>query len=330
MNIFKKSARLACFGLAFGFCANIAYAAPYIPGGVQLLEDQDAEILMDSTGAIIDIDGSTNIAAGNLFAGVFTIQLTKGILPLTPDVNLQGHTETFTAIFLISTTSVTSTGGSAGAIDGSNDTLLFDAATQAQWDAVYGAGGTIDISSAFDVSDINGSGSGVATGTMAMLFNGVFFDEADADGLVPATQTLTGSATSFVDGGTLQYEFGIIDDGLTPVSDQFWSTIGTDAAFPALTGTNNPTNRFALNITERWAGPRLELINFLGTSGFDGHYTGDTHIQAKGDFAGVLGPDSPWGLGTDTDLYIYVPEPTNLALIAIGLISAGLSRRFKK
>ncbi|NOQ17152.1 MAG: PEP-CTERM sorting domain-containing protein [Methyloprofundus sp.] len=341
MKIFNKLAKKTCLGVALGLTVNMAYAAPYIPNTVQLLEDQDAEIHLDAQGAPVDpfVDQvPTMIQVGDLFAGVLTIQLTKGVLPLTADVNLQGHTETFTALFLIEAESITSagTGLPGDPFDLSVDTLSFGAATQAQWDAVYGAGGTIDISSAFDVSDLDGDAAngteGIAAGTMAMLFNGAFFDEVDFEGSEAATQTLSGSATTVVDGAALQYEFGFIDDGITDLADQFWTTIGIDAAFPALIGTHNPTNRFALNITKQWAGPDLDPHNFLGTSGNDFNYSGSTHLQAKGDFSGVLGPDSPWPIGTDTDLYIKsVPEPTNLALLTMGIIGAGVrSRRNKK
>lgn len=326
--------------LAIG--TSLAFAAPYLspsgPNSAQWLEDQDAEILLDKDGNLITIGLTTVIQVGDLFGGIFSIQATQNVNPATTNINLQGSVETFTAIFLIEAETVACKGFSpitglacsTTAIDGATDTLNFGAATQTQWDSVFGLGGQLDVSSAFDVSDLDGLGANLATGTMSLLFNGRPFEDAILSDGPPNTLSFSDSATTFVDtGAVLQYEFGFTGAGGDAAANEFWTTIGTDAAFPALTGTNNPTNRLALNITQQWAGPELDPHNYLGNIAFDLNFTGDTTLQGKGDFAG--GPVGPWTITTDTDLYIRpIPEPAIIALMSLGLLVLGFANRRRK
>jgi len=135
MKLIKLFGAASCITAAL-LWAGTALAAPYLDwtdDQVQWLEDSDAEILLDSAGDLINIlppgaggDG-TYIQIGDLFAGVFKIQATQLVNPAVTDVNLQGDTETFTAIFLISTTGITcaTAGCDTTTIDSTTDTLSF-------------------------------------------------------------------------------------------------------------------------------------------------------------------------------------------------------------
>lgn len=225
MKTFQK--KVTMMGLTASLLmTSSVFAAPYLPDRIQKLEDDDVESIFQWNSTNNTASAVTNpnrqIQNGDLFAGVFRIQKTFNVGPSGPEYNLQGSAETFTALFLIQATNVTSTNGNSGVIDGSTDTLTFGAASQTQWNTIFGAGGLVDISSVFSVSNINGSGSGLSTGTMALFFNGVEFDDTVQTG------SLGSSASSFINGGTLEYEFGFKGD-----AGEFWTTKGTDAAIPA-------------------------------------------------------------------------------------------------
>jgi hypothetical protein len=327
MNTFNKYiSAISAVGLALSLSTTAVSAAPYLFGpDVQLIEDEDAEVLLNRDGTVKPITASTRIEEGDLFAGVFKYQATKTVNDPGPGIDLSGANTTFSGAFLIKALSVTAASGDITTIDNSFDTLTFGAASQAEWDSVFGDSKTIDIFPTFDVANINGSGSGIAPGTMALFFNDVVYNNA-----IDNAGTLSSSATSFIAGGSLQYEAGFTGGAGTAAANQFWSTKGLDAAFPSLTGTNNPTNRFAIDITKQWAGPNLLAHNYLGALATvtDSNYTGPTQFQSKGDFAKPLGQNSPWGLGTDTDTYIHaVPEPASLAVLAVGLLGFGLNNR---
>lgn len=310
--------------LAVGFASGGAVAAPYLYNTVQQLEDGDAETLLNADGTVKAITSSSFIQVGDLFGGVIKIQQTFPVPAGTPEINLQSG-DTFTAFFLIDTKSIVS-GGDATTADGTNDQIFFGAATQSQWSTVFGAGGAIDISSVLDVSNINGTGSGIASGTMALMFNGVTYSSAQFE----AGGTMSGSATSFISGGTLQYEFGFTGTDGVAAANQFWKTTGIDATIPSLAITNDLINRLALDVTRQWAGPDLAAHNYLLSAG-DANYTGATQFQGKGNFEQVL-TGSPWALQTDSDLFISpVPEPSALALISLGLMGLGwVGRRTSK
>lgn len=314
----------AVVALGMGFASSSAMAAPYLYNTVQQLEDGDAETLLNADGTVKAIGPGSFIQVGDLFGGVIKIQQTFPVPAGTPEINLQSGS-TFTAFFLIDTKSILSTGDATTA-DGSFEQIFFGAATQAQWNTVFGAGGAIDISSVLDVSNINGSGSGIASGTMALMFNDVLYSSA----LFEAGGTMSGSATSFIQGGTLQYEFGFTGAGGAADANQFWKTTGVDATMPTLAITNDLINRLALDVTRQWAGPDLAPHNYLLSAG-DGNYTGETQFQGKGNFEQILA-GSPWALQTDSDLFISpVPEPSALALISLGLMGLGwVGRRTSK
>jgi hypothetical protein len=329
----KKLLSAACLSAALSFGAGSVFAAPYLstPGGpgeldyVQELEDEDYEVLIrpNATGggySILDITPTTQIQVGDLFAGVLKIQQTQTQSPSNQNTSLQGDAETFTGIFLIEATDVTALSGDLALRDNGTDTQDFGAVGQSVWNAIYGSGGLIDISSAFDVSDLDGGGTGISSGTMAMLFNGVVFDDATEIG------TLSASATSFVDGGTLQYEFGITgEQGAT----EFWSTRGEDSALPFYAATTSPQFKFSLNVTEQWAGPDLLEHNYRGLVAGDLTFGGPAQLQAQGTVS-QLAAGTAWGVKTDTDLWIKVPVPAPLALLGLGMLGLGVANRRKK
>jgi len=347
-----KLTKTAALGLlcTAAFAAVPTQAAPYLGPGIQLLEDQDAESIIRCTGggdnvplscSTVEIsltpnefnpnilepdptDPNNYVTEGDLFAGVIKIQETK-IEPDGDVVSTDGDAETFTGIFLIQAESCVSTGGACDKEDGSNDDLLFAPVGQEYWDEIYGASGVLDISTAFDVSDINSSGSGLAAGTMAFLFNGVVYDDA----VIPAADLST-SATSFVSGGSLQYEFGFTGAPTgTPFTSagEFWRTDGEDAAFFGGAIGNSAFNRLALNVTRQWAGPDLLPHNHRLFSDGDPNFLFDTQLQGFGNFTGL---GEPWALTTDTDFWINsVPAPGSLGLLALGLLGLGYASRRK-
>ena len=321
-----------CSILVFG--ASAAFAAPFLPPEVQELEDQDFESLLNPDGSIKDVLANPIIEVGDLFAGVIKIQKTSNVTGPgpNPEIDLQTSDDTFTAIFLIKTATVDSS-GDVNTPDNSFDELTFTSATAADWSAVFGAGGTIDLTPAgFDVTDLDGLGTGVATGTMAMMFDGVAYADAEEEFDPGTIDNVADSAQTFVDGARLLYEFG-----LTGAAGEFWETAGIDAAISTLAMTSpRPDNIISLNITQQWAGPDLDPHNFLGDAG-DLNFTDAVQLQGDGSFQALpqIGnppvPNSPWGLGTDTNFYIkpdIIPEPGTMLLLGFGLISlAGVTRR---
>jgi hypothetical protein len=313
---------VAGLATALGFAASSALAQPFLPNEVQLLEDNDFEILLNANGTVKTVTPTTVIQQGDLFAGILKIQATENVPSGANSTNFGNADETFTAIFLIETKNVAST-GNPNIIDNSVDTLTFQAPGAAAWATVFGAGGTFDLTveaNGFDVTNLEGSGTGVLSTTMVMVFDDVILGNATPLG------TTAASVDSHV--GDLIYELG--ETGTGGLGGEFWSTIGIDAAIPALAGTNNPTNRLAINETANWGGPQLIAHNFLGTNApFDLNYTSPVQVQGKGDFAGVA--QGTWPLGTDTDLYILtVPEPGVLALLGLGIVGMGMAGRRRR
>lgn len=301
---------VAAFAMAFAFGqASLASVQnQFYQPGVTELEDQDYEVLLKNPN---NGGGATVVEVDDLFAGVIKIQaLNDKTNPLAPSVNLQGSTETITALFLIKVAS--STGN--GIVDGSPTTIDFAPATQAEWTSVFGAGGTFDISASFTPTLSS-------TGTMIFAFQGVEFDDANEN-----AATTTAAFDSFVSGGELLYEFG-----LTGGADEFWKTFGTDADVTTTVTTTGAQNRFALDITKRHAGLPLREHDFLGTISPnnlvpDGNFTGPTHIQLTG---GFQSGSAAFPIGTDSNLYLEaIPEPTTLAVWGglIAMATAGLAR----
>lgn len=329
--LLKKLLRAVLLCSILVFSSTVAFGAPFLVGDVvQFIDDQDYELLLrpDGSGSFITptVDPNnpenTTIQVGDLFTGVIKFQLTE--LAPSGDPSIILADDTFTALFLIEATSVSSNGGPAdGSINNSWDTLTFGAASTDTWKDVFGAGGYFDISSYIDVDDLDGSGTDVSVGTTTLFFDGVAFADADAS----ITTSLPDSIASFVDGANLLYEFGFTGAGGTAATNEFWETVGLDAEFPALVGTNNPTNRLALNVVEYWNGPELIPHNYLGSVG-DTNFTGETQLQGKGDFA--AGPTGLWPLTTDTDIYIKpIPEPATVALFGLGLLCISAVSRKK-
>jgi hypothetical protein len=309
------------------FGAGGAVAQPYfLNQGVQEFEDNDYEALFRYDNGVLTapaIDSSSFIQVGDIFAGVLKIQATQvaetTTSPAGPTTDLQ-NTNTFTAIFAIETTSVSCIGAgcSVAVRDNFTDVLAFKPASQTTWNEVFGPGGLADVSSEVDVSSL-------ADGTAIMWFDNVDYVSAD-EGLA----NLSLSATSFVKDGILQYEFGFTGGGDTPGPDEFWSTRGEDAALPFFTGATTPSNRIALNITQRWAGPALEPHNWRLDVRGDSLFTGPTEFQGFGSVTGISGVGTPWPVVTDTDAYMSsIPEPASIALMSLGLVGLGFASRKK-
>lgn len=339
----RKLLCAACLSAGLGFGAASASALPYLQPNsgnpladnyVQLLEDGFYEVLIrkeEDGYSLVAVTPNTVIQVGDLFAGVQRIQATELASPEGgpfPDpISLQGG-DTFTYIFLIET--ATSVEGTPGFGDGANDVQTFKPADSADWEAIFGAGGLLDISSEFDITDLDQDSTNnppktqVNADTMAMLFWGVDYPLSTSTGTLPV------SASSFVAGGELQYEFGCDADrsGLC-TGDQFWRTSGSDSAYPFFSASTSPQVKIALDITQQWAGPNLEKHIYRQTLG-DIAFTGPTHLQGQGSVAGTA-QGTNWGVFGDIDTYIRpVPAPTPLALIALGLLGLGASQRRKK
>jgi hypothetical protein len=330
-NMMQKRFGTAALTAALGLGAAHVSAAPFLTAGIQELEDQDFESLyqlIDGVAVPGEITESTVLQAGDIFAGVLKIQQTRIAAtptdPPGPAIDLQGP-DTFTAIFAIEAETVTAITGDVNVRDSGTDELTFKPTPQSTWDAVFGAGGPIDITTEFDVGDLDGLGTDLADGTMVLLFDQVDFFGAD-EGL--ADTSLSG--TSFVEDGRLLYEFGFTGAGGAALADEFWVTRGEDAALPFYVGATTPSNRIALNVTEKWAGPKLEAHNWRLTVAGDPTFTGDTQFQGFGNVTG-LGGGIPWAITTDTDIYIKaLPEPASLALMAAGIVGIGFASKRRR
>jgi hypothetical protein len=332
----------ASLAVTAGFGANSAFALPYLYPGpvnpvdpvnnyVQLLEDEFFEVLLrrNETSGDLEvlgpIDNTTQIKTGDLFAGVQRIQGTELAAPEggpAPEPIDLSNGPTFTSIFLIETAKVVD-GGAPGA-DNSTDSLWFKQAGTAAWTEVYGASGLLDISSVFDITDLSSAAGtqAVNADTTILLFYGQPFGDADSTGTLPV------SASSYVGIGDLQYEFGFTLPWVEPANanGEFWLTRGTDASFPATTGTNNPLVKFAQNVTQQWDGPDLEshMYRQLLT---DGDFKAPTQYQAVGNVSG-LSPLTAWPIRGDLDTYLRpVPEPTSTALLSLGLLGLAWGKR---
>jgi hypothetical protein len=315
----------ASLAVTAGLGTNSASALPYLYPGtdapptnyVQLLEDQFFEVLIRN-GAVLTPDANTVIQAGDLFAGVQRIQATElaapeGGPPPEP-YNLQSG-PTFTSIFLIEATSVTE--GTAGYGDGATDTLLFGKTSTAMWNTIYGAGGLLDISSVFDITDLSSAAGtqSVNPDTTILLFYGQPYGNATSLGTLPS------STSSYVGIGDLQYEFGFTGD-----ANEFWQTKGADAAYPFYVASNNPPTKFAQNITQQWDGPDLEQHIYRQLVG-DSNFTGPSHYQGDG-APSALAAGTSWGIVGDLDTYMRpVPEPTSTALLSLGLLGLAWGKR---
>ncbi len=291
-----KRFSFALAGLLLALSVGQAQAAveDLIDGVINRLEDDDFE-------SIIVGDGDGTIDAGDLIAGVFKVQQIIDEPAQSTSVNLQGADDTFTGFFLLETIV-----GDDGAPN-TNEVLEFGAPSQADWDAVFGDGGIIDL----------GLGPGGLTpdpDTVVFVYEGVNFNDATNSG------TLQDAAQSFINGGTLLWEFGL--DG----AGTFWTTSGEDPGVIALALTNSLTNRLSLNVTQEHAGSGIALDphNFFGTIGGDLNFTTPTQLQGKG---GFVSTGSPFDLVTDTDFVInprIVPEPSTVAIWSLlGLVFAG-------
>lgn len=309
--------------IAVAFGATSAYAFYLFPTGeageenyVQFLEDDFWEVLLrpDGQGGYtqIVVDPSdptgTKIQGGDLFAGVQVVQKTELAPPEggPEEFNLQTG-PTFTGIFLLETLSVTE--GQAGLGDGLVDLITFDAVDRLVWEDLFGAGGLIDISSVFNINDLDGMGAELTEGTTILSFLGQDFRDVDA-----TTGDLSTAVSSFVGTGTLQYEFGF-----TGAPGEFWTARGPDAAFPAVAATDAVSVRLAQNVTRQWAGPDLEAHIYRQTLG-DQNFTAASQLQGVGDVKSVA-QFTPFSVSGDLDLWIRpVPEPASFALMGLGLL----------
>jgi hypothetical protein len=325
---------LVAVGLAAAFgLPGAAFAAPYLTPNpnncpanncVQLLEDNDWEVLLrpNTSGLnngydVLAVTQTTVIQPGDVFAGLLQIQQTELVAPLGGgDVeNLQGSNPTFTALFLVRADTVTCTGGSCGVIDGSTDTLTFNQAGTAAWKNIFGSGGLLNVTGAGYTDPDNGL---VNADTMAVLFYGDAFNTQD-----PTLASLSASASTFIDGGTMQHEFGFVPGA----AGQFWRTNGTDAALPIFSGTSKPNNDISINITRAGAGPALDYHNYRGLVAGDALYTAPVQLQGNGQVTGVAAGTS-WGVTTDTDLFIRpIPEPGTMLLVGLSLVGLGIASR---
>jgi hypothetical protein len=322
-----KLLAVASLAVTAGFGTNSAFALPYLspepvsaaPNNyVQLLEDEFFEVLIRNGQVLSGIDATTKIQAGDLFAGVQRIQATELASPEggpSPEPYSLQSGPTFTSIFLLETTNVDA--GANVTPDGSVDTLLFGAAGTAAWESIYGAGGLLDISSVFDITDLSSAaGTQALNGdTTILLFYGQPYGNASSTGTLPI------STSSYVGIGDLQYEFGFTGD-----ANEFWETKGIDAAFPVTSGTNTPPVKFAQNVTQQWDGPDLEQHIYRQLIG-DTRFTGSSHYQGVGSVSG-LSAGTAWPIRGDLDTYFRpVPEPTSTALLSLGLLGLAWGKR---
>jgi hypothetical protein len=296
----KLKIGLTAFVFLFALVAmtsNVQAAFLYADGKtVNELEDNNWEVLLEPEQTADFI-----LQEGELIAGVIKIQELNDVSPGTKDtIDLSAAPDTFTALFLLQVANVGTTTTSTGAIVSKID---FAPAAQSVWDATFGAGGPVDMGGAPTLS---------SPGTMAFVYDGIAYDDA----YVTTTDVadIGASALTFVSGGNLLYEIGFTGNGGSAATDEFWSTIGPDAEFSLALQENNPTNRFALNITQQHNGLGLLPHNFLGA---DPNFTGPTQIQLKGGFQEVA-DTSVWPIGTDSNLYVVpIPEPGSFAIMSL-------------
>ena len=277
------------------------------------------ELVDEDYEAIVIGDGDQYLEVGEFIAGVIKIRQTVDVSPGTGGAHdLQTAPDTFTALFMIE---VAASNGDATANNGFT-TLGFKAASQAQWNNVWGSSGILDLGAGANPLVKTGAG------TMLFTYEGIPFNTATPAGASPSA-----SARTFFTGGSLLYEFGFTGVNGAAGTDEFWSTIGTDADDTLLIYTLNPTNRFALNVVALH-GSSVPLLphNWLGVTG-DANFTGETKLQLKGDF--IAPPSgSQWSIGTDSNMYLKAtPEPgcavglLGMAVVGLGLLAVRRRRR---
>jgi hypothetical protein len=303
--------------------------------GIDVLEDEDFEVFIDSQGNVITPSGSDFPVpqVGDFLVSMWNVQLVKYL----PSGNSKlPTTNTFTALAAVKV------GSRPIASDRNNDSvndtfvLSFVPLVKADWDNLITNWGYLPAA-----ARPTNEGASFATLYDDGTKNGTTWINSDVDG------DQQGSADWAVDFataiGTPLWEFGFTGAGGTPQNGEFWGAMVEQPAailppptIPPFIDPGGVVFNAALNVTHTYAavgGIKLLPHDWLGFGGGGpaNPLFGKTwQLQLNGniDDPNLVGDRM---LSTDTNIYIRpIPEPGSLALIGLGLIAVGTVARRRR
>jgi hypothetical protein len=293
--------------------------------GIDVLEDEDFEVFIDSQGNVITPSGSDFPVpqVGDFLVSMWNVQLVKYL----PSGNSKlPTTNTFTALAAVKV------GSRPIASDRNNDSvndtfvLSFVPLVKADWDNLITNWGYLPAS-----ARPTNEGASFATLYDDGTKNGTTWINSDVD------NDLNGSADGAVDFataiGTPLWEFGFTGAGGTSQNGEFWSATVEQPiplVVPPFFDPGGVEFNAALNVTYTHAGSggiKLLPHDWLSFGFFSGN-TWQLQLNGTIDDPNLVGDAM---LSTDTNIYIRpIPEPGSLALIGLGLIAVGTVARRRR
>ncbi len=275
------------------------FASLLTDGQVNMLEDFDREIFLDSDGAGGYTLGDT-INVGGYLMGVWQIETVQS-LPGNVTSTLPTGGKTMTIAFITEVLTKVDSG-----VAGPN---RFQYTLGAASDQVWTDMGLVRNDDGTLITLYEDSNGGIANGA--------------ADGtLAPVLAALDSGQD-----GNLVFEFGFTGAGGLAAGNEYWDASSATDSTLGSGLQSTPVNYFAaLNVTvDHDPTVELEEHDFLGAN------TGPTQVQIFGGIETPATLTNALPVNTDTDIYInpnIVPEPTSFAIFGImGLAGLGVRRR---